>query len=136
MLMSNKMYMNDIFDNFMFPGVKVSNYNNMKCDIYEKDNIYYLEMDIVGFDKNEVNIELNDNNYLIVTAIKSNENIDGDENRNYICKERNYSKYQRAFYIGDIDKDNIIANFSNGILKITMPKRLEEKSKIQKIEIK
>ena len=135
-MMPNKIYLDDMFNDLMFPGAKINNLGNMKCDIYEKDNVYYLEMDIPGFDKNDINIELDDNDYLTIIAEKSNENIEEDVNKKYICKERSYGKYQRTFYLGGIDKDKVEADFLNGILKITMPKRQEEKSKTQRIEIK
>ena len=108
----------------------------MKCDIYEKDNTYYLEMDIPGFDKSDINIEIDDNDYLTITAEKSSDKEEKDEGKNYIRKERNYGKYQRSFYVGDIDKEGIDANFENGILKVTMPKKEEVKSPKQTIEIK
>lgn len=135
-LMPNKFYLDDVFDDFMFPTMKESEFGKMKCDIYEKDNTYYLEMDIPGFDKKDVNIEIDDNDYLTITAEKSTDNNEEDENKNYIRKERSYGKYQRSFYVGGIDKEGIDANFKDGILKITMPKKAEEKSSKQTIEIK
>lgn len=135
-MMPNRSYLDDVFDDFMFPRVKESDFGKMRCDIYEKDNVYYLEMDIPGFDRNDVNIEIDDNDYLTITAEKNNENTEEDENKNYIRKERSYGKYQRSFYVGGIDKENIEAEFVNGILKVTMPKKEEEKLSNRKIEIK
>ena len=134
-LMPNKLYLDDVFDDFMFPTVK-DEFGKMKCDIYEKDGAYHLEMDVPGFDKKDVQIEIDDNDYLTITAEKSSENNEVDDDKNYIRKERNYGKYQRSFYVGGIDKDNIQANFENGILKISMPKKEEEKSSKKTIEIK
>ena len=134
-LMPNRTYLDDVFDDFMFPTMKDSDFGKMKCDIYEKDGIYHLEMDIPGFDKKDVNIEIDDNDYLTVTAEKNSENNEEDEKKNYIRKERSYGKYQRSFYLGDVDKDKIDAKFDNGILKITMPKKEEIKSSKKTIEI-
>ena len=134
-LVPNKLYLNDVFDDFMFPTMK-DDFGKMKCDIYEKDGAYHLEMDVPGFDKKDVQIEIDDNDYLTITAEKSSENNEEDDDKNYIRKERNYGKYQRSFYVGGIDKDNIQANFENGILKISMPKKEEEKSSKKTIEIK
>ena len=133
-LMPNRTYLDDVFDDFMFPTMKDSNFGKMKCDIYEKDGVYYLEMDIPGFEKKDVNIEIDENDYLTITAEKSNE--DEDKDKNYIRHERSYGKYQRAFYLGDVDKEKIEANFENGILKVSMPKKEEVKSSKQTIEIK
>ncbi len=134
-LVPNKLYLDDVFDDFMFPTMK-DDFGKMKCDIYEKDGAYHLEMDVPGFDKKDVQIEIDDNDYLTITAEKSSENNEEEDDKNYIRKERNYGKYQRSFYVGGIDKDNIQANFENGILKISMPKKEEEKSSKKTIEIK
>ena len=134
-LMPNKLYFDDVFDDFMFPTVK-DEFGKMKCDIYEKDGAYHLEMDVPGFDKKDVQIEIDDKDYLTITAEKNTEDTEEDEKKNYIRKERNYGKYQRSFYVGGVDKENIQANFENGILKISMPKIEEEKSSKKTIEIK
>ena len=134
--MPNKVYLDDVFDDFMFPTMKDSNFGKMKCDIYEKNGIYHLEMDIPGFDKKDVNIEIDENDYLTITAEKSQENNEEDDEKNYIRKERSYGKFQRSFYLGDVDKEKINASFNNGILKITMPKKEEVKSSKKTIEIK
>ena len=133
--MPNKIYLDDVFDDFMFPSMKDSNFGKMKCDIYEKDGAYHLEMDIPGFDKKDVNIEIDENDYLTITAEKNSENNEEDSDKNYIRKERSYGKYQRSFYLGDVDKDKIDASFENGILRITMPKKEEIKSSKKTIEI-
>ncbi len=131
--MPNRTYLDDVFDDFMFPTMKDRDFGKMKCDIYEKDGIYHLEMDIPGFDKKDVNIEIDDNDYLTITAEKSDNSEDKD--KNYIRQERSYGKYQRSFYLGDVDKEKIDAKFENGILKITMPKKEEVKSSKKTIEI-
>ena len=128
-LFPNKFYLNDIFDDFM-PTKKEN--HQMRCDIYEKDGLYNIEMDIPGFDKKDITIENNDN-YLTITAEKKEE--EKEEEKNYIRRERAYGKYQRSFYIGDLDSDNIKANFKDGILRITIPKKEEiETKKVIEIE--
>ena len=61
-LVPNKLYLDDVFDDFMFPTMK-DDFGKMKCDIYEKDGAYHLEMDVPGFDKKDVQIEIDDNDY-------------------------------------------------------------------------
>ena len=135
-MMPNRFYLDDVFDDFMFPMKKDNDFGKMKCDIYEKNGVYHLEMDIPGFDKKDVQIEIDDNDYLVITAEKNSEVNEEDDNKNYIRKERSYGKYQRSFYIGGIDKENIQASFENGILKVSMPKKEEEKLSKKTIEIK
>ena len=126
-------YLDGVFDDFFTP-VKDSEFSKMKCDIYLKDNNYIMEMDIPGFNKEDVKIEVDDNDYLTITAEKSDES--SEDEKEYVRKERCYGKYQRSFYVGDIDKENIDASFDNGILKVTMPKKQEEKSSKKTIEVK
>ena len=128
-------YLDGVFDDFFTP-MKGDDFSKMKCDIYEKDGIYTMEMDIPGFNKEDVKIEVDDNDYLTITAEKTSESDSSDDGKNYVRKERSYGKYQRSFYVGDIDKENIDASFENGILKVTMPKKEEEKSSKKTIEVK
>ena len=102
-------FLNDMFDDFE------KTTNNMKCDIYEKDGDYHIEIDIPGFDKKDIKVEC-DNGYLTVTAKKDEEAE--DKTKNYIRRERSYGKYQRSFYIGDMDSNEIRAKFKHGMLKI------------------
>ncbi len=119
-------YLDDIFDNF-----DSTRNNNMKCDIYEKDGDYHIEIDIPGFDKKDIKVEC-DNGYLTVTAKKDEEAE--DKSKNYIRRERSYGKYQRSFYIGDMDSNEIRAKFKHGMLKIIVPK-VETKETKRHIEI-
>ena len=119
-------YLDDIFDNF-----DSTRNNNMKCDIYEKDGDYHIEIDITGFDKKDIKVEC-DNGYLTVTA-KKDEEVE-DKSKNYIRRERSYGKYQRSFYIGDMDSNEIRAKFKHGMLKIIVPK-VETKETKKHIEI-
>ena len=124
-IIPRKFYLDDIFDNFMQTGK-----NEMKCDIFEKEGNYHIEMDIPGFDKKDISIETKDG-YLTIIAEKDNE--ENVEEKNYIKRERVYGKYSRSFYLGDLDSDNIRAEFTNGTLKIVIPKKevVENKRKIE-----
>ena len=121
-------YFTDIFDDFM----PMKRDDNMKCDIYEKDGDYHIEMDVPGFEKNEIKIEAK-NDYLTITAEKNDEI--NEEDKNYIHRERHYGKYQRSFYLQDLDQEKISAEFKQGVLKILVPKKDENENK-KYIEIK
>ena len=114
-----KTYMDDIIDNY-FDNMNTK----IKCDVYEKDGVFYLIMDMPGFRKEDINI-LYDKGVLEVTAEKSEEVEDTD----YIYKERNYGKLSRTFSLGDIVEEEIKANLTDGVLTITVPKKKEETSK-------
>lgn len=131
-MIPRKYYLDDIFDNFLTAPEE----SKLKCDIYEKDGDYHIEMDVPGFDKKDISIEC-DKGYLTITAEKTVDNDDDDSNnsKKYIRRERSYGKYQREFYLGDIEADKIDANFKDGVLNITVPKKEEIVTKKQ-IEIK
>jgi len=112
-------YFDDLLDDF-FPTKED---NEMKCDVYEKDGKYNIEMDIPGFDKKDVKISF-DNGYLNVSAAKAEK--DNEKGKNYIRRERSYRKYSRSFYVGNIDEKNINAKFNNGTLLVTLPKEQKE----------
>ena len=126
-MLPRKFYLDDIFDNLM-EGTRT----DMKCDIYEKDGIYHIEADVPGFDKKDISIEHN-NGYITIKATK--ENNEEVENKNVIRRERFYGTMERRFYVGDVDDENINASFSNGVLKLEVPKIDKDKNK-KVIEIK
>ena len=125
----------DFFDNDFMPPRKERNL--MRTDIKEKKDAYLLDIDLPGFNKENINISL-DNGYLNISAKMHKENNSGEETK-YLHRERFTSECSRSFYVGDdIKEDEIKAEFKNGILMIEVPKKLEEdkKKEIKQIEIK
>lgn len=121
------------FDNALDQFFESEN-SKMKCDIYEKDNTYHVEMDLPGFKKDEIKVECNKGN-LVITAEKSSNEEDKDEDKKYLRRERVYGKYSRSFYLGDIKEDAIEAKFDNGTLTISIPK-IDENENKKLIDIK
>ena len=104
----------------------------MKTDIQEKGDKYILDMDLPGYDKEDIKAQLKDG-YLTITAQKNTSNEDKDEKGNYIRRERYCGKCSRSFYVGDsIKEEDIKANFNNGILELTFPKEVEQKAEEMK----
>lgn len=122
-LIPRSFFFDDDFDSFFFPTNRV---RDMKCDIYEKDNTYFIEIDLPGFNKEDIKIDLKDK-YLTVTASRNEEKKEDD--KNYIRRERSYGHYSRSFSLGDITEDDIDAKFENGTLLITVKKKEETESK-------
>ena len=102
--------------------------NVMNTDIKESDSGYELEIDLPGFSKEEVTVELQDG-YLTVSAAKGfdkNEAESEEEAKkgNYIRRERYSGACQRSFYVGeDVTQQDIKANFKHGILTLNIPKK-------------
>ncbi len=127
-MLPRKLYLDNILDGLMTD----TNFDTMKCDIYEKEGAYHIEADIPGIDKKDIAIECN-NGYLTIKATKEKE--EEQEDKNIIRQERFFGSMERKFYVGDIDEEGIEATFKDGVLKIKVPKIDSEKSK-KVIEIK
>ena len=127
----------DVFDDFFRGDNFFSRRENsiMKTDIIEKKDKYVIEMDLPGCEKENINIELRDG-YLEISAkaIKEENNKDSEK---YVHKERFYGQCSRNFYLGDSIEDDIHAEFNIGILKVTVPKKEENKElpDVKRIEI-
>ena len=128
----------DLFDDFfeddMFPKKER---NLMKTDIREKKDKFLIDIDLPGFDKENINLSL-DHGYLNINA-KVDKEEKKEEGEKYLRRERFTSSCSRSLYLGeDIKEEDIHAEFKNGILKIMIPKKeLEDKAKeIKQIEIK
>ena len=98
--------------------------NLMKTDIQEHDDGYTLEMDLPGFKKEEIQIELN-NGYMTISAAKGLDEDEKDKKSGkYIRRERYTGSCQRSFYVGeDVTEEDIKAEFKYGILKLFVPKK-------------
>ena len=99
----------------------------MKTDIKEKKDKYIIDMDLPGYEKENIKIEIN-NGYLIVNA-KTSHHEDEKEEGKYVKKERFVGECSRSFYVGkEVTEDDIKASFKNGTLKIEVPKKEESKN--------
>lgn len=99
----------------------------MKTDVKELENSYEIDMDLPGYEKENITLDIDDG-YLTVTAKNVKENEEKDKKEKYIRKERFYGECSRSFYVGDnVTENDIKASFRNGILKLVVPKIEEEK---------
>ena len=116
----------DIFDEvFADPFFGEKENKIMKTDLKEKDGKYMLEIDVPGYDKEDIKIELQDG-YLTVSAEKNEEKE--DKHAKYLNRERFTGMCSRSYYVGDnLKEEDIKANFKNGILTIEFPKEVEKK---------
>ena len=118
----------DIFDEvFADPFFGEKENKIMKTDLKEKDGKYMLEIDVPGYDKEDIKIELNEG-YLTVSAEKNEEKEDKDKHAKYLKRERFTGMCSRNYYVGEgLKEEDIKASFKNGILSIEFPKEVEKK---------
>ena len=122
---------NDDWMNFGFPEVEKALYgkhasHEMKTDVRETDSGYEVDIDLPGFKKDEINIQL-DNGYLSISAAKGLDKDEQDKEGKYIRKERYAGSMSRSFYVCNaITQDDIKAKYESGILRLSVPKKAAE----------
>lgn len=96
--------------------------NLMKTDVRETENSYELDVDLPGFKKDEVNVDLKDG-YLTISAAKGVDKDEQDKAGKYIRQERYAGACSRTFYVGEeVEPEDVTAKFENGILQLSIPK--------------
>lgn len=113
---------NDSFDDFFKDPFFKHSSELMKTDIHEVDNGYLLDMELPGYRKEDIQLELKDG-YLNIQAERNTNDEEKDDKGNIIRQERYSGTCSRSFYVGETVKESDIkASFENGELKITVPK--------------
>ena len=119
---------NDDWMNFGFPEVDKALYgkhasHEMKTDVKETDSGYEVDIDLPGFKKDEINVQL-DNGYLSISAAKGLDKEEKNKEGKYIRKERYAGAMSRSFYGGDaLTQEDIKAKYESGILRLSIPKK-------------
>lgn len=129
-------YGENMFDDFLENGFFGSHNplfgkngrNLMKTDIRETDDAkaYRLAIDLPGFKKDEISIDLS-NGYLTIQAAKGLDKDEEDKKGRYIRRERYAGSMSRSFYVGDVKPEEVSAKFENGILTLDVPKAGQKK---------
>ena len=104
-----------------------------RTDIIEAEDKYILEAELPGFEKDEIKLDINGDLLVITAEHKTEENA---EEIKYIRRERNKGSYKRSFDISDVDAENIDAEYKNGILAITLPKKKPAEPLSKSVDIK
>lgn len=122
----------DNFDNFFKDPFFRRTSSIMKTDIHEAEDCFLLNMELPGYHKEDINLELKDG-YLNVNATQNSDNEEKDKKGNIIRKERYSGSCSRSFFVGNaIREEDIKANFENGELRITFPKETAAKVETKK----
>ena len=100
--------------------------NLMKTDVRETDSTYELDIDLPGFKKDEITVDLR-NGYLSISAAKGLDRDQKDQEGKYIRQERYAGACSRRFYVGEnVDPRYVTAKFEDGILKLSLPKHAQK----------
>ena len=127
----------DVFRNFasVFPRVFDSDATeggrSPRVDIFDDGNNFVLSAELPGVGREDLDIDVKDNR-LTIKGEKKLENK--AEKEGYLRVERSYGLFERSFFLDDnVDRENIKADYKDGVLRLTLPRKQEEASK--KIEV-
>lgn len=113
----------EAFDSFFNPTFFNLDEGTMKTDIKENNNGYTIDIEMPGYQKENITVNLEDG-YLTVRA-KKKEELNNEQDVKYLRRERSLS-CSRSYYVGDIDEKEIKAKFDNGVLTLFIPKVTEK----------
>ena len=99
--------------------------NHKKTDVKECKDHYEVSIDLPGFKKDEITVDLKDG-YLTVAAAKGLDKDEQSEDEKYIRRERYAGSCQRSFYVGDVRPEDIKGKFESGVLTVSVPKMQEQ----------
>ena len=122
----------NLFDDWFrfpeFPNIDKQLYGKradhvMKTDVREHEDHYQVEIDLPGFKKDEINLELKEG-YLTVSAAKGLDKDEKDKEGKLIRQERYAGAMQRSFYVGEnLTEEDIKASFEHGVLTLNVAKK-------------
>lgn len=106
--------------------------NMMKTDVQEHEDHYEVDIDLPGFKKDELSLELKDG-YLVISAAKG---LDKDEKEKktgkFVRRERYAGSMSRSFYVGEeVKQEDIHAKYESGVLKLSIPKMEQKKPQVE-----
>ena len=130
-LMNDTMF-SDLFDDPFFEGWRNMDRaaacdpnmsaGMMSTDVRETDKGYMVDIDMPGFKKDDISLDLQ-NGYLTVSAHRNSSHEDKDDNGRWLRRERYAGSCSRSFYVGEDVKDSDIhASYKDGTLGLEMPK--------------
>ncbi len=121
--------LDDFFnDDFFFPRIDYST----NIDVYQKDEDYFVEVDLPGYKKEEISVDFSDD----VLTIKAQHNEEEEsKEKKYYYRTRKCSEFMRQIRFSNIDHENIDAQFNDGVLAIKLPTKQKEEV-VNRIEVK
>ena len=127
----------DFFTDDWFPMRAVAT-TAPAINVKENDKQFTVEIAAPGMTKDDFRVQVNDQDQLVISVEKKNENRDEDKNSKYLRREFNYMRFEQTLQLPDhVNKEAITAKVCSGVLKIELPKleHVLEKQHARVIEI-
>lgn len=96
--------------------------NLMKTDVKETEDGYEVDVDLPGFKKEEISLDVKDG-YLTISAQKGLDKDEEDKKGRVLRQERYSGVCTRSFYVGDVKAEDVKAKYESGVLTIVLPKK-------------
>ncbi|MCH5349766.1 MAG: Hsp20/alpha crystallin family protein [Oscillospiraceae bacterium] len=109
--------------------------SSCKTDIRDEGERFVLEAELPGFDKKDINLDIN-GGFLTLSAERSSEKNERDDNGRYVRRERSFGSYRRSFDISGINSEQIDAEYKNGVLFVNLPKKAVTAPETKRLEIR
>ncbi len=123
----------DEMERSIFSNDRNSVVSAFRTDVVDTGDAYKLDAELPVFNKDDIKIDV-ENDVLTISAERKLEN---DENKhNFVKRERFYGSYSRSFDVSGIEVDRIEAAYNDGVLTLTMPKKVETAPASRRLEIK
>lgn len=124
-----------LFDEMERSFFKGSELGDFRADIRDTGDAHELEADLPGVKKEDIKVDL-DNNYLTISAERHAEKDEKDKKGNYVRRERSYGSYSRSFDVTGVQTEQITAEYTDGVLKLHLPKKQEALPTTRRLEIR
>lgn len=104
-------------------------------NVFETEKAYEVELAAPGMKKENFNVHIDEENNLVISMEKKDENEENKKNGRYLRREFSYAKFQQTMILpDDVDREKIVAHVENGVLHIDLPKfTKEEKEKAKRV---
>ena len=107
---------------------------DFRTDVSDDGKSFTVEAELPGFKKEDIHLDLNDE-CLTISAEHSENKDESDEKKNFIRRERYYGSFSRSFDVTGIDTEAIKAEYTDGILKLTLPRKEPAAPAVKRLEI-
>ena len=124
----------DEMERSFFGGNTHAALTSFRTDVTDTGDAFVLDAELPGFKKEDIKIDI-ENDCLTISAERKMES-DESKRPNYVKRERFFGSFSRSFDVSGINVDGIEAAYTDGILTLTMPKKVETVPPTRRLEIK
>ncbi|HWR19323.1 MAG TPA: Hsp20/alpha crystallin family protein [Clostridia bacterium] len=105
---------------------------SFRTDITDNGDHYLLEAELPGFKKEDIHLNIEGD---LLTILAKHEENKEEKDKQYLRRERSFASYERSFDVSEVKAEEIRANYNNGVLELTLPKKVPATPISKRIEI-